>query len=244
MSKDFARLAPFAQAMPHIMALSALVEGACPHAIYTVNENAAIIAIKSRLYLFGEMDFAAILQNDYFPQLKQNYSHIIIYAQQLPHGLEAAEHQRVSLKIEKAPNHFELPAGYRLAEVDAELVANHSLQNHASLLEEMCSERSSVDDFLAKSFGLCLINDEALVGWCLSEYNNQRGCEIGIEILEPYQRQGLGSALASAFIQLAQKRGIKSIGWHSWEANLPSVALAKKLGFQLLEKDRVFVLKL
>lgn len=244
MSKDFASLAPFAQAMPHIMALSALVEGACPHAIYTVHENSAIIAIKSRLYLFGEMDFAAILQNDYFPQLKQNYSHLIIYAQQLPDGLEAEEHPRVSLQISKVPNHFELPAGYRLVPVDSELVANDSLENHAALLEEMTSERSSIDDFLEKSFGLALIKDNALVGWCLSEYNNQRGCEIGIEILEPYQRQGLGSALASAFIQQAQKQGLKTIGWHSWEANRPSVALAQKLGFEMLEKDMVFVLRL
>jgi hypothetical protein len=64
-----------------------------------------------------------------------------------------------------------LPAGFRLRLVDAALLADEGIQNMAYLTEEMVSERPSIDDFLAKSFGVCLLHEQEIVGWCLSEYN-------------------------------------------------------------------------
>ena len=76
------------------------------------------------------------------------------------------------------------------------------------LREEMCSERPSVEDFLARSFGVCLVDEEqdALAGWCLSEYNCGDRCEVGIEVDEAYQRHGLGTLLARALCQEAFTR--------------------------------------
>jgi RimJ/RimL family protein N-acetyltransferase len=249
--KDFADLAPFAEKMPHYMGLRAIVEGSCPHAIvYTASDN-AIISLNSRLYLIGEAPFQETLEQHVFPLMRQKYS-VLHYSPErlkemiqttLPSQIHRYD-ERLSLALEKPPKHFELPSDFQLAEVNEALLTNTALENHEALLEECCSERPSVEDFLAKSFGLCLIKDEALVGWCLSEYNNSQGCEVGIEINENYQKQGLGSALASAFARLAQEQGIKRIGWHCWKDNLPSVALAKRLGFELAAEEAVFVLKL
>jgi RimJ/RimL family protein N-acetyltransferase len=252
-SKDFADLAPFAEKMPYYMGLRAIVEGACPHAIVYTTSDSAIIALNSRLYLIGEAFFAETLEQHVFPLMRQKVSYSVLHyyperlKETIPTNLSAQEpkeYPRVSLLLEKPPQHFELPSDYQVTEVNEALLAKTDLANHDSLVEECCSERPNVEDFLAKSFGLCLIKGGALIGWCLSEYNNSQGCEVGIEINEDYQKQGLGSALASAFARLAQERGIKRIGWHSWKNNLPSVALAKKLGFELAAEEAVFVLKL
>ena len=96
----------------------------------------------------------------------------------------------------------------------------------------MCSERESVEDFLDKSFGLCLLHEDEIVGWCLSEYNFEAGCEVGIAISQPYQRRGFATLLASAFIEEANSRGLTEIGWHCYASNTASVATALKVGFQ------------
>jgi RimJ/RimL family protein N-acetyltransferase len=257
-SKDFVELAPFAEKMPQYMGLRAIVEGSCPHAIIFQDSvsDSAIISLNSRLYLFGEageVAFASTLKWHVFPLMRQKSAYSVLHyspeslKETIPTALSTQNphyDERLTLILEKPPKVFELPIDYQVAEVNEALLANTALENHAALVEECCSERPSVEDFLAKSFGLCLIKDGALVGWCLSEYNNSQGCEVGIEINEDYQKQGLGSALASAFAQLAQERGIKRIGWHCWKDNLPSVALAKKLGFELAAEEAVFVLKL
>jgi RimJ/RimL family protein N-acetyltransferase len=252
-SKDFADLAPFAEKMPHYMGLRAIVEGSCPHAIVYTASDSAIISLNSRLYLFGGSPFTETLEQHVFPLMRQRGSYGVLHyspeslKETIPTALSAQTphyDERLSLILEKPPKHFELASDFQVAEVNEALLANTALENHEALVEECCSERPSVEDFLAKSFGLCLIKDGALVGWCLSEYNNSQGCEVGIEINEDYQKQGLGSALAAAFARLAQERGIKRIGWHCWKDNLPSVALAKKLGFELAAEEAVFVLKL
>jgi RimJ/RimL family protein N-acetyltransferase len=252
-SKYFAELAPFAEKMPTYMGLRAIVEGACPHAIVyrDSDSDCAIISLNSRLYIIGEAPFAETLEQHVFPVLPQKYSVLHYHPESLkdiiPTALSAQTprfDERLSLILEKPPKSFELPSKYQLAEVNEALLANTALANHAALVEECCSERPSVEDFLAKSFGLCLINDGSLIGWCLSEYNNSHGCEVGIEINGDYKKQGLGSALASAFASFAQARGIKRIGWHCWKDNFASVALAKRLGFELVAEEAVFVLKL
>ena len=84
------------------------------------------------------------------------------------------------------------------------------------LREEMVSERVSVADFLARSFGLALLHGDELVGWCLSEYNTATRCEVGIGVAEGHRRQGLATCMARTFGQLARQRGIEHIGWHCW----------------------------
>jgi RimJ/RimL family protein N-acetyltransferase len=99
----------------------------------------------------------------------------------------------------------------------------------------MCSERPTVQDFLAKSFGVCLSRGDEIVGWCLSEYNCADRCEVGIEIVEPYQRRGLGTLLSLALVEMALSRSVTRIGWHCWASNTPSDATALKAGFELVE---------
>jgi RimJ/RimL family protein N-acetyltransferase len=127
-----------------------------------------------------------------------------------------------------------LPAGLRLAPVDAALLARTELSNYDRLAEECCSERASVADFLARSFGVCVLDGNILAGWCLSEYNCGERCEVGIETVEPYQRRGLGALMAQALCAEADRHGIRQVGWHCLAQNAASAATARKAGLQLV----------
>ena len=130
----------------------------------------------------------------------------------------------------------QLPADFTLCLADAALLAQEHLQNREALMEEMCSERASVADFLAQSFGVCLLHGDEIAGWCLSEYNSPTGCEVGIATGEPYRRRGLATVMAAALVELAQARGMAHVGWDCFAQNRASGATARKAGFELVRE--------
>ena len=132
------------------------------------------------------------------------------------------------------------PEGYSFQIVDAALLAG-KWRNLDFLTDEMVSERESVDDFLAKSFGICLTLGDLIIGWCLSEYNTGHRCEIGIATLPEYQKQGFATKMTKAFIEMARMRDVASIGWHCTTANIGSGATAIKAGFNKIEDYPVFM---
>jgi GNAT superfamily N-acetyltransferase len=135
-----------------------------------------------------------------------------------------------------------LPDGFSLHSADAALVNQPDLGGRDDLLEEMQSERESVEDFLARSFGSCLIHDGAVATWCLSEYNLEQRCEIGIATTEAFRQRGLATLTGQAFIRQAGLHGLTRLGWHCWTRNEPSAAAARKLGFQkILDYGSYFV---
>jgi RimJ/RimL family protein N-acetyltransferase len=138
-----------------------------------------------------------------------------------------------------------LPA-LQLRAVDAALLAEPDLGALEQLREEMCSERESVEDFLARSFGVCFVDAgrQTLAGWCLSEYSCGARCEVGIEVLEAYQRRGLGTRLTQALCGAAAQRGVNQVGWHCLAANEPSRATARRAGLQFVAPYRAPVVLL
>ncbi len=126
----------------------------------------------------------------------------------------------------------QIPAGMSVLNVDAALLIEKRWKNLEFLTKEMLSERESIEDFLAKSFGVCLVQGDEIIGWCLSEYNTGHRCEVGIATQEPYQRLGLATALAVAFIELARSKDVARVGWHTDAANIPSAKTALKAGFE------------
>lgn len=145
-----------------------------------------------------------------------------------------------ALKANRVDWKSALPADFHVRTVDANLLAE-KWQNPEFLTEEMRSERVSVADFLAKSFGVCLTHQDEIVGWCLSEYNTGHRCEVGIATHEDYQLRGFATLLASAFIDLARTRDVAKIGWHCSAANQGSAATALKAGFEKVEDYPVFI---
>jgi GNAT superfamily N-acetyltransferase len=116
------------------------------------------------------------------------------------------------------------------------LLKREDLANIDRLIEEMKSETPSVEHFLEHCFGFCIEQSNTLVGWCLSEYNGRKRCEIGIETMEEFQRRGIGTAVTEALLMEASKRGYSEVGWHSFANNQASIATAKKVGFKKINE--------
>jgi RimJ/RimL family protein N-acetyltransferase len=245
---------PILNALDHHLAVACLLEGTVPSRIYVDHPEhpTAALAVASRRYFL-----AGNPENDSFNHSLQQLFADTIYPQALAAGetmfvlyyqtggwtdkLELilkdkypifAQRQFYQLKELKTDWRSLLPEGFALQHADREILADPQIMNPDFLTEEMCSERESVEDFLQKSFGLCLVHDHEIVGWCLSEYNHAAGCEIGIATSPAYQRRGFATLLASAFIEYAHSQGLTHIGWHCYASNAPSVATALKLGFE------------
>jgi GNAT superfamily N-acetyltransferase len=135
-----------------------------------------------------------------------------------------------------------LPEGFHLRWIDATLVEATHLKNLAILRDELCSERASVEDFLAHGFGVCALYGDEIAGWCTSEYNSGDRCEVGIGTLQPYQCRGLATAMATALIKHAQSRDITHMGWHCDARNAASIATALKVGFERMHEYPTYLI--
>lgn len=136
-----------------------------------------------------------------------------------------------------------LPDGFSMQLITQEFLSS-DLAGLDAVREEMCSERASVDDFLARSFGLCPVHENEIAGWCMSEYNVGDRCEIGIATAPKHQRQGLATLTTWSFLAEARRRGYTRVGWDCWTRNVPSVATARKAGFTLIEEYPAVVVQL
>jgi RimJ/RimL family protein N-acetyltransferase len=133
-----------------------------------------------------------------------------------------------------------LPAGYTLRRVDEALLANEALVHHGRLAAEVVSEGGTTEDFLRQRFGFCLLQDDELAGWCLSEFNSDQRCEVGIETIETHQRQGVATSVGHALAEHAFAHGLRAIGWHCWAGNTPSIATALRLGYQKQQEYAIY----
>ena len=164
----------------------------------------------------------------------------------LPHLLPAgnpisAERRYLELDTSTESAALWLPNGFCLRSVTREAVEDAHLQGRDDLLEEMQSERASPDEFLQKSFGILAVHGNQLAGWCLSEYNVSDRCEVGIATMRRFRRQGIATAMATAFVAQARAFGFTRIGWHASAENTASLATAARLGFREVKSFEVLV---
>ncbi len=127
------------------------------------------------------------------------------------------------------------PEGFSVQPITPEFLSS-DVAGLEAVREEMCSERTSVEDFLAHSFGLCPVHSNEVAGWCMSEYNVGDRCEIGIATTEKHRRQGIATLSTWAFLKEAYRRRYTRVGWDCWAQNTASVATACKAGLTLVEE--------
>jgi len=130
---------------------------------------------------------------------------------------------------------LQLPDNFSMQLITPEFLSSYTAGLDA-VQEEMCSERASVEDFLARSFGLCPVHSNEVAGWCMSEYNVGERCEIGIATAEKHQRKGIATLATWLFLAEAHRRGYQRVGWDCWTRNEASAATARKVGFTLIEE--------
>ncbi len=263
LSRDEVGLAaPLFAGLEHHLALQAVLGGRLDAPIYLDNLPAPRMAftwIQSRAFVGGAEPgegapgrLHALLEDQVWPTLAAADEDVLVFheatgpwdgilAQALaPYGAERYPRLCFSLRELKAEE-ICLPPGFILRLVDADLLADETLRGRQVLIEEMLSERPSVEAFLRESFGVCPVYDSAVAGWCLSEYNTADRCEVGIAVAEEHRRQGVATALTAAFVGMARERGIREVGWHCWAGNVASAATARKAGFTLEREYAVYV---
>jgi RimJ/RimL family protein N-acetyltransferase len=248
--------------MPHHLALQALLTGAVPGQVYADRLREPSVALawtQQRLFVAGAPAQAEAIVDAVHgriapPLLARGKPYASLAGG--PGWAEVVEKALGHLAPRAAPRHYyeaqavrsawpkRLPPGFALLPVDQKLVESTHWQNHEALLEEMCSERGSVDDFLAHSFGVCAVEGDTLAGWCLSEYNHAGACEVGIEVVPAYRQRRLGTALARAFIEAAAAQGLHRIGWHCYAHNQASVRTALAAGLALAQTYEGWILNL
>lgn len=253
-NSEYERARPVFKALDYHLVVNSIIEGTTRAKIYVddpADPGAAITWTKHRFYLAGDADndafnraLSQLFVGEIYPQsIKAGKDVLILYYS--PGSWEEemnvilkdrfpTKHQRQFLVCKELRHDWKalIPAGFSMRRVDKELLANTGLKHLGELVEELESERSSVEDFLSKSFSFCLVRGEEIVGWCLSEYNSENQCEVGIETVKGYRRQGVATLTACALVEHALSNNITRIGWHCWANNKDSIALAKKVGFE------------
>lgn len=132
-----------------------------------------------------------------------------------------------------------LPPGFDVVRVDEGLLARTDLTYLPYLLEELQGTWRELALFFRHGFGFAAAGRDAVVAWCLSEYNTGRQCGIGVETLREFQRRGLGTGVVAALVEECLARDIRP-QWHAAEENLASVALARKAGFEQVRDYTVY----
>jgi len=93
----------------------------------------------------------------------------------------------------------------------------------------------SVNDFLARGFGFCLLKDNVIISTCYSIFVGHGIYEIEIDTHPEYRKQGYGKLTASAFISHCLSNGYTPC-WECWKGHSESNHLAEELGFKLKQK--------
>ena len=262
-SSEFAKVGPLLERMDEHLVLASILSGSTPAPIlvdHPADPKTVFTGFHARMFLLGSPDNPAFNQalhtyliDRAIPQAQADGGGAFIFhldsdawepqLDRILAGRYPLQRKRQYYRCfpHRQDEYNQLPADFQLRPVDSQLVQDTSLKNMDLLLEELCSERVSVEDFLAKSFGFVVQQGNELAGWCLSEYNDAGRCEVGVATLGDYQRRGLGTMTTLALLDQAARLGYHQVGWHCWSDNLPSAALARRAGFKLIYESQVYV---
>jgi RimJ/RimL family protein N-acetyltransferase len=258
---DLRALTPLVADAPHDLAVAAIAAHDAAGRAYADEPRHARLALVSphwgRLYVLGRPEAESVaalhelLLDVVRPAAQANgavFFTLMFPPDWAPHvprlleGMRAAPDERQYYRWSGEPlTPGAVPAGFTLVAADAALLARDDVVRLELLTEEMVSERASVEDFLAHSFGIAALHGNELAGWCLSEYNSGGRCEVGIATLEPFQRRGLATAMGRAFLEMARTHRVTEVGWHCWTKNRPSALAALKIGLTHVADYDVYV---
>jgi ribosomal-protein-alanine acetyltransferase len=94
--------------------------------------------------------------------------------------------------------------------------------------------RATLREFLALPDADCLVaeKDDNIVGFILSESEQRQGHIITIDVLKPYRRKAVGSALLQDIEKRAAERGVREIVLETATANEAAVSFWRKHGYR------------
>ena len=106
-----------------------------------------------------------------------------------------------------------------------------NLPNTETVTEELYSY-TDTEDFYRNGFGLALVIDGTVSGYCLSEYSIRGSHGINVWVDEPYRRRGYAGKMVNAFLNHCRDRQ-QTVWWVCNSDNIPSNKTAVSSGFVL-----------
>jgi len=118
-----------------------------------------------------------------------------------------------------------LASVFELKRIDQELAEQLSSDmGNANFLENF----SSVDDFLERGIGYCILHQNKIVSAATSMAQSRRAIDIEVETVADYRKQGLATVVGAQLVAVCLEQGIEP-RWLA--ANTASERLALKLGY-------------
>lgn len=137
----------------------------------------------------------------------------------------------------------EMPSHASLTAVNASVLKDETLLNREYLRQWIDSSWTSVDTFLKKGIGYCVIEGNAIVHWCLAIFAAEMKLEFALMTVAGYQGKGYAKAGASACMEKSLSIG-KQPHWNCDKDNAASITVAKSLGFEQQLDYEVLEIKL
>lgn len=130
-----------------------------------------------------------------------------------------------SCYLEKYP----IDSNYTVRRIDCELL-NSQIDNKEFLLSEIQLFWSSVEDFLQKGIGFCIMNDKLVVSRAISGFVTKNTQTIGIETLKEYRRKGFAKKSVIEFLKHCKTNKFEPY-WDCMKKNIASASTAESIGF-------------
>lgn len=192
------------------------------------NPNFAILIVRKYCFMSGIIDEKS-LQQLINEKLKQ---YILIPSDNLKNIIEKIfknninKLERYSIKktpifdIQKLKEYVDkVPEEYYIQEIDKNIAERIKQEKFINI----------TDNYEKKGIGYCCTYNNEIIGVASSNIFYKDGIEVNIKTKEEYRKKGIATALASKLILKCLEKDIK-ISWDA--ANLSSLGLAKKLGFE------------
>lgn len=260
--QNYPLAAPLLLKIDHHTALKTILSGVTPGFVYLddpQNPRVAFAQFKHRTFISGAINvldiksFRNFMFNQVFDNCRTCEVPLFRLAASDPSSLAAAadalsaetpivvDYHCYRYQITSPKNNVTIPDDFIIRDVSEKLISE-VFKGKVELLDEMCSERTSIDAFLKHSFGVAAFHGNQLAGWCLSEYNHENCCEVGIATLPAFQRHGLARAMTQVFLNRAYHLGLDTVLWHCYQSNIASRRTALSAGFSLQKDQQVLEL--
>jgi GNAT superfamily N-acetyltransferase len=139
------------------------------------------------------------------------------------------------------PSHLDdfinmIPNGYQIKVVDRELAERINQEMDS---EYFLEHFQSINDFLIRGIGYCILNNNQIVSAATSTAACQHAIDVEIKTAPDYQRTGLGTIIGASLVKGCLEKNIDP----KWlAANDRSCRLAKKLGYTPGESYTTYVI--